>query len=109
MLIKGTYDVLLRDKACQHVALGCSETAWESGRHPLWGTTERPMRVAHILRRWLGPCLDEALVIERETAVQPRRARVCARHDKDVTDPLRLVCAGLVVAPAQTLDVIVAV
>lgn len=50
--------------------------------------------------------LDESLLVERDTAVEPAGVRHRTRHDEHVADVLGLNAPGRVVPPAHALDVV---
>src|SRR5438876_6725076 len=49
-------------------------------------TSQWPMRSSQIIWRQLGPRLDESVIIEGDTTVEPSRARSSTRHDEHVTN-----------------------
>src|SRR5438552_6642961 len=53
-------------------------------------TSQWPMRSSQIIWRQLGPRLDESVIIEGDTTVEPSGARSSTRHDEHVTNVLSL-------------------
>src|SRR5262245_34989723 len=66
------------------------------------------MSAGQILLREIGPCLDEALGIKRDTPVEPLCAGNGAHHEKDVSYVVGFGIPGLVVAPADLFEMMLA-
>src|SRR5690348_1311732 len=74
----------------------------------IWPAAERPVRVLQIFSRQIRAGLDEALAIERDTAVEPFCVRIGSGHDEDVRNALVFGFTGLVVSPRNSLQVFAA-
>src|SRR5262245_1531112 len=71
------------------------------------GPGERPMRHGQIILRQTLPRFDEPFRVERDAPVEPAGVRNGACHDEDVADVARLYVPGLVVPPANALEMII--
>jgi len=66
------------------------------------------MRVLQIFQLQIRTGLDEALVIERDAAVEPICIRVGSGHDEDVRNALVFGFTGLIIPPRDSLQVFAA-
>src|SRR5437868_9864639 len=81
------------DVSAAHVAdrEDCRQARFEEMRR----AAERPLRGGEIVRRKGGTGLDEAAVVEGETALEPLRGGDRAGHDEDVPHVFDALAAGL--------------
>ena len=66
---------------------------------------QRPGRAAQILGGQVRACLDEALVVQNDTALEPLRVGNRAGHDEEVADRSGPALAGFRVPPRDLLEV----
>src|SRR5215813_9808836 len=94
------------DAAATDVAHGkyARQTGFEQKRR----AGERPAGGVQIFARQSRSGLDEAFVIKRHAAIEPTRVGDGAGHDEDMAYVARLNLPGLVVPPANALEVVAA-
>src|SRR6266550_4001292 len=89
--------------AAPHVAH--REDTWQARFEQIRLTTQRPLRGGKVIggQRW--PRLDESLLIERQAAGEPLRARLGPGHGEDVANLLLLHRSSATRAPRDLLNV----
>ena len=65
------------------------------------------MRGGQIVLRQIGPCLDEPFGIERDAPMEPLCAGNGTGHEKDVPYVVGLDASGLMVAPADSFEMMI--
>src|SRR5438128_10299091 len=91
------------DVASAHVADG--EDSREAGFQQTRLARERPARGGESLRRQIRAGPDEPVLVERDAALEPARARNGPGHREDVPDVVLRDGPGFVVTPAHALQV----
>src|SRR5215210_8075293 len=111
LVYEGDRDRSLADSRRDTLHVSASYVA--DGEHPrqarleqMRRPAERPVRGREVVGRQVRSGLDEALGVERHTAVQPAGGGIRTRHEEHVPDRLRLGLSAARVAPGHALEMI---
>src|SRR6266550_9582517 len=72
-------------------------------------TSQWPVRSGQFIRGELGPRLDESMIIEGDTTIEPASARICPGHDEHMAHILSLCLRTIIAAQVHSLEVILTV
>src|SRR5437588_5439204 len=93
------------DAAATHVSHG--ENVRQTGLKQVRPAGQGPVRSVQVLWRQNGASLNEALVVERDAAIEPAGVGSGASHDENVANLVFLGLPGLPISPTNGFEVIV--
>jgi hypothetical protein len=71
------------------------------------GSSKRPMSSHQVVARQVRARFDESFRVEQNATTEPCRIRNSAGHDENVTDVAHVDLSGAIVAPGDTLKMLV--